>query len=221
VLCNCLVFTEGFDEPSASCLILARPTKLLTMYRQMSGRVLRPYPGKVDARIIDHSGAVYRHGYPDDEISWALSPDDKAVNETAEARAAVHKRELLSCPKCTAVRLAGQGCSACGWQPETKPTPLVVDDGELGHVHRDRSVTAEGWSTERRLNFYRQLLDIAQRRNRKPGWAAYRYKEKFGGDFPPWNWNDLGPLPPDPGTVAWVRSRDIAFAKAMGPRRWH
>lgn len=42
VLCNCMIFTEGFDEPSASCLVLARPTKLLTMYRQMVGRVLRP-----------------------------------------------------------------------------------------------------------------------------------------------------------------------------------
>ena len=58
VLCNCMIFTEGFDEPSASCLILARPTKLLTMYRQMVGRVLRPHPGKGDAIILDHSGAV-------------------------------------------------------------------------------------------------------------------------------------------------------------------
>jgi DNA repair protein RadD len=58
ILTNCMIFTEGFDEPSASCLILARPTKLLTMYRQMAGRVLRPYPGKTDARILDHSGAV-------------------------------------------------------------------------------------------------------------------------------------------------------------------
>ena len=55
-----MIFTEGFDELSASCLILARPTKLLTMYRQMAGRVLRPHPGGVDARIIDHSGADLR-----------------------------------------------------------------------------------------------------------------------------------------------------------------
>jgi len=52
-----MIFTAGFDELSASCLILARPTKLLTMYRQMAGRV---HPGEVDARIIDHSGADLR-----------------------------------------------------------------------------------------------------------------------------------------------------------------
>jgi superfamily II DNA or RNA helicase len=73
VLTNCMIFTEGFDEPSASCLILARPTKLLTMYRQMAGRVLRPHPGKADAIVLDHRRAVYRHGYPDNEIHWVLS----------------------------------------------------------------------------------------------------------------------------------------------------
>src|SRR5262249_11301746 len=127
VLCNCAIFTEGFDEPAASCLILARPTKLLTMYRQMVGRVLRPHPesGKVDARIIDHSGAVYRHGYPDDEVEWVLSPNEKAVNKSEAARAANgRRRELTECPKCSAVRMEGEPCGVCGWAPTAKPRHL-------------------------------------------------------------------------------------------------
>jgi hypothetical protein len=39
---NCMVLTEGFDEPTASCAIIARPTKSAGLYQQMVGRVLRP-----------------------------------------------------------------------------------------------------------------------------------------------------------------------------------
>src|SRR3990167_3637293 len=62
VLCNCAVFTEGTDIPSASCLVFARPTKSLLLYLQVGGRVLRPFPGKTNSIILDHAGVVYEHG---------------------------------------------------------------------------------------------------------------------------------------------------------------
>jgi superfamily II DNA or RNA helicase len=217
ILCNCMIFIEGFDEPSASCLVLARPTKLLTMYRQMVGRVLRPYPGKVDARILDHSGSVYRHGYPDDEIQWVLSPDERAVNESEAARAgSSHKRELTTCRKCTAVRLEGDGCHVCGWKPETRPRYLEVADGDLGHVRRDRSVHD---LPQDELTFYRELKGIfIEKRCRnpsiRPGYPASAFKAKTGR-WPPRDWEHAAPIEPSPKTRAWVRSQDIAYAKAM------
>ena len=216
VLCNCMIFTEGFDEPSASCLVLARPTKLLTMYRQMVGRVLRPHPesSKLDARILDHSGAVYRHGYPDDEIEWTLESDETAVNQSEAARAnGDRRRELTTCPKCAAVRLQGDGCRVCGWKPETKPRYLEVADGELGQVDRNRHVKPTEWSAGEQMAFYRQLMGIGQQRQHKPGWAANKFRERFGR-FPPWDWNRAEPLPPCGAILAWVRSRNIAFARS-------
>ena len=71
--------------PEAGCGILARPTRKMGLYRQMVGRILRPAPGKTDAIIIDHSGAVFRHGFVEDEVSWTLDPDKRARNKTAEA----------------------------------------------------------------------------------------------------------------------------------------
>jgi superfamily II DNA or RNA helicase len=38
----------------------------------MVGRVLRPAPGKVNAIVLDRSGAVYRHGLPEDHVEWSL-----------------------------------------------------------------------------------------------------------------------------------------------------
>jgi DNA repair protein RadD len=55
VVCNCQVLTEGWDCPVADCVILARPTKSLVLFRQMVGRALRSHPGKPDALVIDQS----------------------------------------------------------------------------------------------------------------------------------------------------------------------
>lgn len=57
VLANCMVLTEGFDAPWASCAVIARPTQSNPLYIQMVGRVLRPWPGKVDALVLDVVGA--------------------------------------------------------------------------------------------------------------------------------------------------------------------
>jgi transposase-like protein len=77
-------------------------------------------------------------------------------------------------------------------------------------VGRDRSIHAP---PQDELGFYRQLIHIAAGRGWKTGAAAHRFKEKFGR-FPPWDWNRYKPMPPSPATVAWVRSRSIAFAKS-------
>jgi DNA repair protein RadD len=58
VVSNCMVLTEGFDCPDVGCIVLARPTRQLGLYRQMAGRGLRPAMGKNDLIMLDHSGAV-------------------------------------------------------------------------------------------------------------------------------------------------------------------
>lgn len=57
VLSNCMVLTEGFDAPWAEVAVIARPTQSQPLYVQMVGRVLRPYPGKDKALVLDVVGA--------------------------------------------------------------------------------------------------------------------------------------------------------------------
>lgn len=61
VLVNCMVLTEGFDAPRAEVAVIARPTKSASLYVQMVGRVLRPYPGKTSALVLDIVGASREH----------------------------------------------------------------------------------------------------------------------------------------------------------------
>ncbi|MFB6276388.1 MAG: DEAD/DEAH box helicase, partial [Halothece sp.] len=53
VLCSVGTLTEGFDVKSIGAIILARPTKSISLYVQICGRGLRPYPGKKDCYILD------------------------------------------------------------------------------------------------------------------------------------------------------------------------
>ena len=50
------VLTEGADFPRCDAAIMARPTQSQTLYTQMVGRALRPYPGKTDALVLDLTG---------------------------------------------------------------------------------------------------------------------------------------------------------------------
>ena len=78
VLCNAELFGEGFDVPRCQAVILARPTKSLTLYIQQSMRSMRPDPddpSKV-AIIIDCVQNRERHGLPNDFRDWSLNPNN-------------------------------------------------------------------------------------------------------------------------------------------------
>lgn len=86
VLCNVNLFTEGWDCPAVSCVIMARPTASLTLYLQSVGRGMRPYPGKSDLLILDHAGNMERHGYPDAVREWSLEGDKEKAQRKAEVK---------------------------------------------------------------------------------------------------------------------------------------
>lgn len=60
-LVNVGVLTEGYDEPSISCVAIARPTKSRSLYVQQVGRGTRIHPGKADLLVIDFAGNVGKH----------------------------------------------------------------------------------------------------------------------------------------------------------------
>jgi hypothetical protein len=53
ILTNYGVLTEGFDDPSVECIVMARPTTSPVVYTQCIGRGLRPAPNKHQCTVID------------------------------------------------------------------------------------------------------------------------------------------------------------------------
>ena len=56
-LTNCMIFTEGTDLPNVKTIIMARPTKNISLYTQIVGRGLRLHPDKDFLTLIDCVGA--------------------------------------------------------------------------------------------------------------------------------------------------------------------
>jgi DNA repair protein RadD len=119
---------------------------------------------------------------------------------------------LTECSQCGALRKGGLPCPACGFLPKRPAEYVCFSDEDLVRVG-DRP----GVPIEDRRSFYGQLRAFAYERGHKSGWAAHKYKEKFGA-FPPWDWNQLPHEKPQPATVSWIRSRTIAWAKSRNNR---
>jgi len=69
VLCNAKLLTESWDCPSADCVIVLRPTKSRTLYKQMVGIGTRLCEGKKDLLLLDFLGLsdkfdIYAPAYP-------------------------------------------------------------------------------------------------------------------------------------------------------------
>jgi hypothetical protein len=86
VLVNCMVLTEGWDAPWASCAVIARPTRSRSLYQQMVGRVLRPWKGKTDAVILNVAGGGGR-------ISTLIDLEPGSVQEIGEGEGLLDAEE--------------------------------------------------------------------------------------------------------------------------------
>jgi len=53
IMASAMLLTEGYDEPSIGCVIMARPTRSQTLFMQAVGRGLRLYPGLDDCIVLD------------------------------------------------------------------------------------------------------------------------------------------------------------------------
>ena len=213
LVCNVGVLTTGVDWVNVACIILARPTKSEMLFVQMIGRGLRTAEGKDDCLILDHSDNHLRLGFVTDIHHDQL--DDGRERQKAAPKA----KEILpkKCPSCTFLKPPKTLiCPACGFVPKPK-CDVVAKDGELIEF-RSRKVAKATEQQDKKV-FYAELRAVGQERGYKSGWAAMKYKEKFGS-FPPWSWNDLPILDPSASTVSWVRSRQIAFAKAAKGASW-
>ena len=96
VVTNCAVLTEGFDQPSVDCIIVARPTKSRPLYVQMIGRGTRRSPGKQDCLVLDLVGSTSRHDLQTAADLFDVAPTalaDRPLTVVAAARAQAEAQE--------------------------------------------------------------------------------------------------------------------------------
>lgn len=174
VLCSVGVLTEGWDCPSVSCCILARPTASTGLYLQMAGRVLRPSAGKTDCLILDHAGNTLRHGMVDEEREWSLD-----VDQPTKPQKKIDMSMPKVCPECFAVvRIATRVC-ACGYVFSTSDRGMPDHvDGNLEEITGMRRKSYAATEEKRRELYFRWVAEGAER-GYKAGYAGAKYKAMF------------------------------------------
>jgi DNA repair protein RadD len=187
VICNVDVLSEGWDQPSVNCGILARPTSSLRLHMQQCGRILRPWDVSNDPLcdapsgciILDHAGNIERHGMPTQDRHFDL------------LRGEVRKEDaptLHTCKKCyTMWTGTSRICPECGVEkPVEDRKPIAQDESIILKEVDPRKIFTK--ADEERQYFIRELQRCRERGN-KPGFASHRFKDKYGR-FPPFMWSN-------------------------------
>ena len=101
-LVNVDILTIGFNAPICDMGVLLRATASTALYVQIVGRLMRTYPGKDNALLLDFGGNVERHGPID-----AVKPRAPGKGDgDAPAKA---------CPNChSIVHASARECPDCG-----------------------------------------------------------------------------------------------------------
>lgn len=208
VICNVGVLTTGFDA-DVRCIILARPTKSEILYTQMIGRGLRLAEGKDHCLILDHSDTTLRLGFVTEIHHTEL--DDGKPKPKKEQKP--KERLPKECPKCSFLRPPKvRECPACGFVPEPR-SEVESMEGELYELTRDKAIKPKDWTKEKKEAFYRELILYARNKKWKEGWAYHAYHDRLKVYPPP----GCSKVPADsisPETMAWIKHRNIAKAKA-------
>ena len=100
VICNAMILTEGFDEPSIDCIIILRPTKSRSLYQQMVGRGTRLAKNKKELLLLDFLWLTKKHDLcrpahliaPTEEIAQKMT---KNIIHLSESGASMNLEKLL------------------------------------------------------------------------------------------------------------------------------
>lgn len=168
---SCEIVNEGTDVPIVAAGILLRATKSLGLHLQQCGRILRPYPGKDRAIILDHVGNSLVHGLPDWDREWSLAGEEKKKRGSKAPPAP----PVAQCPQCYAAHAPAPQCPVCGYAYAEGQSMPEQQDGELTEVTPEQAEAMRRQARREvgRAQTLEDLKRIEAARGYKPGWADH------------------------------------------------
>lgn len=176
VLTNAAVLTEGVDIPKlACCQLLCRCGSVIRLLQSV-GRVMRPFPGKEYAVLLDHSGAVFEHGMPGEPIEWSLSESDldKRLKKDREDG---KRADPILCSRCGLIFPGSPVCPECG---APVPRRQKKEDPKLAAERLVEVSSEPGPARDRLQREWMRTLYMARAKGWKLGRASAVFKDKFG-----------------------------------------
>jgi hypothetical protein len=147
-------------------------------------------------RFRDNWDDLYAEG-----VNELNTHEEKAKKEPTDK-----EKKESNCPSCGHLWPAGSdSCPSCGFVRQ-RSNKIEAVAGEMHEL-------TDGKRTDKKdqQRFYSELIMHAHDRNYKIGWAAYKFKEKFGTS--PRGLQEIA-APISQKTASWIKHRNIAWAKS-------
>lgn len=182
VVSNVGIIKEGVDIPTLGCCQIYMDVQGRVAFLQGCGRIMRPSAGKTHGILIDHAGAVFRHGFPDENTDWTLLGN---VNEDFASKHRDGQTEkTLFCRKCELLYHGTLECPQCGRLP-VKPPRSIFEAPPVEHSHEllleaDRNGDRSEFSQEEKVRHWLRCVGVAKSRNGNFSMAAAIYRQKYG-----------------------------------------
>lgn len=214
VLCNVFVASYGLDIPALDCAVLARPTKNITLYMQMIGRVMRTDDRKTEALVIDHAGAVKENGFVDEFIPWSLDTAGSVKDRKLTMQMAGADPKPVTCPQCKTQFKGQRTCPSCGYEAIPASRAVPVHQADLQELERSKKKDNREATWPEKQAFMAGLKAYANEHGYQPGWVAHKYQAKFGVWPNDARVRDVAPQPYSPELKRWLVSQQIRYAKS-------
>lgn len=173
MIVNVALFQEFLDAPIVSCIVVARKTKSLGLWRQCIGRALRPYPGKTEALIIDHADGVRTLGMIENDIEWTLE-GKKAYKKKKQPK---KEKPLFECEQCHFFH-KNRACPQCGLEVKSYGKKIETTSENLQEITKKGQKKKQPTMAEKRV-FFGMLEYHRKTKGYAKGWSAHKYRSRY------------------------------------------
>lgn len=232
IVVNYAVLTTGIDR-DVRIIGICRIIKSETDWVQIVGRGLRNdnprkrvkgLGPKTDLLVIDHGGNLTR------DDGTALAPAEDIYHDHLDTHDPADKKQKAfeddkkpdthrKCKKCGAlIPPRTKKCLVCGDDSKPAFTGKHVEaefmefDGQKTKAKKSKKLEPTPAMKEA---FYAEAIHVADEKGRKRGWADHLYFDRYR--HWPTRKHGIAPVPPSAETLSYIRSRNIARAKAKPP----
>lgn len=204
VLVNVALFQEGLDVPDVSCIVIARPTKSMGLFRQMCGRGLRPQEGKT-CLLLDHGNVIETHGLLEWDIEWSLNGKKKAWSKPTRETT----KKLVRCRACGLTFEGSKTCPDCGTEVRSFGKKIETIDAELEEIKPEK-----GTVVEKRLFLGMLKAWVPRQKNPNPKRVLGAFRGRYGV-WPAPSYKNVAPIEPDQAFRNYMKYEAIKWAKGQ------
>jgi len=193
---------HGEEEIAAVVEVLRTSTQMGTRVRTFESRIAELFAKRHGVMVNSGSSALY------------LATELLALPAGAEVVTPVLTFATTVAP----LVKAGLVPSFVDVEPDTfniDVSKIEAGDGELRELKPKPKKPKDPMemSAYDRTMFFAELKGYAFQHGYKPGWAAQKYRDRFG-KWPANDMKNILPMAPKPSTASWIKSEQIRWAKS-------